>query len=294
MTFAAIRSGMISGFAGLALAILAPLGAQAAEEGEGHTPHYPLVKPTQQEWSFAGPFGHWDIAQLQRGLKIYKENCSACHSLEYVAFRNLEALGYTEEQVKAFAAEYTVTDGPNADGEMFERPAVPSDRFPSPFPNKEAAAAANNGAAPPDLSLIAKARAVERGFPWFVFDVFTLYAENGPDYLYGLLTGYTDPPAGYEVAEGAYYNPHFIAGTALAMSPPLSDGVVEFDDGTPSTVDQMARDVSAFLMWAAEPMLVERKALGFKVLLYLSILAALMYLVKKKVWAPIKGREQIA
>jgi len=294
MIFASIRSGLVSGLAAVLIATV-PFAANAAEaEGEGHTPHYPIKKPVQQEWSFAGPFGHWDIGQLQRGLKVYKEVCSACHSLEFVSFRNLEALGYSEEQVKALAAEYTVTDGPNADGEMFERPAVGTDRFPKPFPNKEAAAAANNGAAPPDLSLIAKARAVERGFPWFVFDVFTLYAENGPDYLYNLLVGYEDAPEGVEVPEGAYYNPHFIAGPALAMAAPLSDGVVTYDDGSPETLDQYARDVSAFLMWTAEPMLVERKALGFKVILYLVILAALMYLVKLKVWAPIKGRETIA
>ena len=136
------------------------------------------MKPTEENWSFAGPFGTYDKAQLQRGLKVYKEVCSACHSMNLVAFRTLEDLGYSEAQVKAFAAEYTVQDGPNADGEMFERPAIPSDHFPSPFPNVEAAAAANNGAAPPDLSLIAKARGVERGFPTFVFDIFTQYARG--------------------------------------------------------------------------------------------------------------------
>ena len=202
MNFATIRSGFAGAIAGLALALMLPLAAGAAEDGA--TPHYPLVKPRQQQWSFAGPFGRWDKGSLQRGLKVYKEVCAACHSLSLVPFRTLGELGYTEEQVKAFAAEYTVTDGPNIEADMFERPAIPSDRFPSPFPNDAAAAYANNGAAPPDLSLIAKARAVERGFPWFILDVFTMYAENGPDYLYSLMTGYQDPPAGVEVADGGY------------------------------------------------------------------------------------------
>ncbi|MEZ5801734.1 MAG: cytochrome c1 [Nitratireductor sp.] len=263
--------------------------AQAAEEGK--TPHYPLEHPKHAHWSFAGPFGHWDIAQLQRGLQIYKEVCSACHSMSLVSFRNLEELGYSPEQVKAFAADYTVTDGPNAEGDMFERPAVGSDKFPSPFPNTEAAAAANNGAAPPDFSLLAKARAPERGFPTFIFDIFTMYAENGPDYIYSLLTGYQDPPAGVEVPDTAHYNPYFIAGPALAMAPPLSDGVVTYEDGSPETVDQYAHDVAAFMMWAAEPKLVERKALGFKVMIFLSIFAILLYLSKKAVWAGLKERD---
>ncbi|MFZ1813594.1 MAG: cytochrome c1 [Rhizobiaceae bacterium] len=264
-------------------------GAQVASASEeGKTPHYPIEHPKHAHWSFAGPFGHWDIGQLQRGLKVYKEVCSACHGLRLVAFRNLEELGYNEEQVKAFAAEYTVTDGPNSDGEMFERPAVPADRFPSPFPNTEAAAAANNGAAPPDFSLIAKARAPERGFPTFVFDVFTLYAENGPDYIYSLMTGYQDAPAGMEVPEGAHYNPYFVGGPALAMAAPLSDGVVSYEDGTPETVDQYSKDIAAFTMWAAEPSLVERKAMGFRVMIFLVIFAMLLYFTKKSVWSALK------
>ncbi|MCB1423901.1 MAG: cytochrome c1 [Nitratireductor sp.] len=260
--------------------------AQAAEE-EGGTPHYPIEHPKHVHWSFGGPFGHWDIGQLQRGLKVYKEVCSACHSLNLVAFRNLEELGYSEEQVKAFASEYTVTDGPNAEGEMFERAAVPADRFPAPFPNEEAAAYANNGAAPPDFSLLAKARAPERGFPWFIFDVFTLYAENGPDYIYSLLTGYGDAPEGAGVPEGSHYNPYFVGGPTLAMAPPLSDEIVTYDDGSPETVDQYARDIAAFMMWAAEPSLVERKSLGFKVMAALLLLAILFYLSKKAVWSAL-------
>lgn len=278
---------IITGLAGLAVgAMIAFAPAQAAEE-EGGTPHYPIKHPKHVHWSFGGPFGHWDVGQLQRGLKVYKEVCSACHSLNLVAFRNLEALGYSEDQVKAFASEYTVTDGPNAEGEMFERAAVPADRFPAPFPNEEAAAYANNGAAPPDFSLLAKARAPERGFPWFIFDVFTLYAENGPDYIYSLMTGYEDAPEGEEVPEGAHYNPYFVGGPALAMASPLSDEIVTYDDGSPETVDQYARDVAAFMMWAAEPSLVERKSLGFKVMVALLLLAILFYLSKKAVWSAL-------
>ena len=171
---------------------------------------------------------------------------------------------------------------------MFDRPAVPSDRIPGPYENSAQAAAANNGAAPPDFSLLAKARAPERGFPTFVFDVFTLYAENGPDYIYSLLTGYKDAPEGTEISEGTYYNPYYIGGKALAMANPLSDGLVSYDDGSPETVDQYAKDISAFMMWAAEPTLIERKSMGFKVLIFLAILAFLMYRVKKSVFASQK------
>lgn len=266
-------------------------GAEAAEAGsagaEHATPHYPLKKPPHMSWSFAGPFGHWDLGQLQRGLKIYKEVCSACHSMNLVSFRNLTALGYSDAQVRALAAEYQVTDpAPNAQGEMFQRPGIPADRLPSPFPNPEAAAAALGGAHPPDLSLIAKARAVERGFPYFIFDIFTQYAEGGPDYIHGLLTGYGEtPPPHQAIAPGTHYNPYFISGPALAMAQPLTDGQVTFDDGAPQTVDQYARDVAAFLMWAAEPHLVARKATGFVVMIFLIGFAVMLYLVKKRVWA---------
>ncbi len=277
-----------------ALAILsAAIGvALAAGEEGGHNAaeptHFPIIKPAEQDWTFAGPFGYYDKAQLQRGLKVYKEVCSACHSMQRVAFRTLEAHGYSEEQVKAFAAEYEVQDGPNADGEMFTRKAVPSDYFPSPFPNVEAAAAANNGAAPPDFSLIAKARAVERGFPTFVVDIFTQYAQGGPDYIYALLTGYNqEPPAGMEIAEGTHYNPYFISGKSIAMAQPISDDQVTYDDGSPQTVDQYARDVSAFLMWTAEPHLEERKSTGFKVMVFLLLFGALLYYVKGRIWADV-------
>lgn len=281
---------ILNGLAVAGFLLAGALGAATAQEehSEAEPTHFPIHKPEEQSWSFAGPFGTYDKAQLQRGLKIYKEVCSACHSMELVAFRTLEGLGYSEAQVKALAAEYETTDGPNADGEMFTRPALPSDYFPSPFPNKEAAAAANNGAAPPDFSLIAKARGVERGFPLFVFDIFTQYAEGGPDYIHALLTGYEEEaPAGMEIAEGTYYNPYFIAGKSLAMAPPLSDGQVTYDDGSPETVDQYARDVSAFLMWAAEPHLEARKQTGFSVMAFMILFTGLVYLTKRKVWAGV-------
>lgn len=278
-------SKALAGALGLGFAVMIGLGAANAAE-EGATPHYPLKHPKHVHWSFAGPFGHWDIGQLQRGFKVYREVCSSCHSLDLVAFRNLEALGYSEAQVKAIAAEYEITDGPNADGEMFERPGVPADRFPGPYANQNEAAALNNGAAPPDFSLLAKARAPERGFPTFVFDIFTAYAENGPDYIYSLLTGYEDAPEGVDVGE-SHYNPYFIGGNALAMANPLSDDIVDYDDGSPQTLDQYAKDVSAFMMWAAEPHLVERKSLGFKVMIFLLLFAGLLYLTKKKIWSAL-------
>lgn len=281
---------ILTGVAAMGVALAGVLGAAQAQEGHAaaEPTHFPIHKPHEMDWSFAGPFGTYDKAQLQRGLKVYKEVCAACHSMELVAFRSLEALGYSEAQVKALAAEYTVKDGPNADGEMFDRPGIPSDHFPSPFPNAEAAAAANNGAAPPDFSLIAKARGVERGFPTFIFDIFTLYAENGPDYIHALLTGYNEtPPEGMTIAEGTYYNPYFIAGKSLAMPPPLGDDQVTYDDGSPQTIDQYSRDVSAFLMWAAEPHLEERKQMGFRVMSFLLLFAGLLYLTKRKVWSQV-------
>ena len=269
-------------------AMIGATPALAAEEAAGGTPHYPIHHPKEVEWSFAGPFGTYDKAQLQRGLKVYTEVCSACHSMHLVPFRNLSELGYSEEQVKSYAATHETEDGPNADGEMFTRASVPSDYFPSPFPNVEAAAAANNGAAPPDMSLLAKARYVERGFPQFIFDIFTTYQESGPNYIYSLLTGYEEAPAGVVVPEGAHYNPYFIAGPALAMAQPIDDGQVTYDDGSPETLDQYAKDVSAFLMWAAEPHLEVRKHTGFKVMIFLLIFSALLYLTKKAVYSRIE------
>lgn len=281
---------LFCGLAALGLAISGALGVAGAAEGEvaAEPTHFPIHHPKQERWSFAGPFGTYDLAQLQRGLKVYKEVCAACHSMSMVPFRALEGLGYNEAQLKTLAAEYTVQDGPNDAGEMFERPAIPSDHFPSPFPNEQAAAASNNGAAPPDFSLIAKARGVTRGFPTFVFDIFTQYAEGGPDYIHSLLTGYDEePPAGMEVAEGTYYNPYFINGKSLAMAKPLSDDQVTYEDGSPQTVDQYATDVSAFLMYVAEPHLEDRKKTGFRVMIFLILFGALVYITKRKVWSGV-------
>ncbi len=283
---------LVSSILSLAVALGLGMGVAHAEEGlkaevehaiaQGH---YPILKPKSESWSFAGPFGHYDKGQLQRGLKIYTEVCSACHSMNLVSFRTLGELGYSDAQVKAFAANYEVDADPNADGEVLKRKAVPSDHFPSPYPNQEAAAAANGGAAPPDMSLLAKARGIERGFPTFIFDIFTQYQEGGPDYIHALLTGFQDPPEGVEVPEGTHFNPYFNAAISLKMAAPLSDGQVTYDDGTPQTVDQYSRDISAFLMWAAEPHLEERKRTGFMVMVFLLMLTGLVYLTKKSIYA---------
>jgi ubiquinol-cytochrome c reductase cytochrome b/c1 subunit len=256
-------------------------GAQNARAEEQQT-------PPSQSWSFAGPFGKFDRGSMQRGLKVYKEVCSACHALSYIAFRNLAddgGPGYSSAQVAALAAEYKIKDGPNDQGDMFDRPGRPADYFPSPFANEQAARAANGGALPPDLSLITKARSYERGFPKFVFDFFSQFQEQGPNYVVGILTGFEEaPPAGVTLPEGSYYNKYF-PGHAIKMPKPLSDGQVTFDDGSPATVAQYAKDVTTFLMWAAEPHMESRKKLGMEVFIFLILLTGLLYFTKKKVWA---------
>ena len=240
--------------------------------------------PPRQKWSFSGPFGHFDKGQLQRGLKVYREVCAVCHGMKYVAFRDLEALGYSEGQVKAIAAEYKIPDGPNDQGEMFEREGRPADYFPTPWPNENAARARYNGV-PPDMSVLAKARGYERGFPWFIFDMFTQFQEHGVDYIHALMIGYKDkPPAGVTLPQGSFYNEYF-PGHAIAMPPPLSDKRIDYTDGSPTTVDQLAKDVSAFMMWAAEPHMEARKRIGFQVMIFLIVLSGLLYFTKKKVWA---------
>ena len=219
-------------------------------------------------FSFDGIFGTFDRASAQRGLQVYKEVCSACHGMRLLSYRNLRELGLSEEQVAQIAAQFQVMDGPNDEGEMFERNARPSDRFRSPFPNQQAARAANNGAYPPDLSVIVKAR------------------PGGADYIYALLTGYEDPPADVTMMEGMNYNRYF-PGHQIAMVAPLNPDQVEFADGTPATVEQMARDVTTFLAWAAEPELEQRRAMGFKVIIFLTILGGLAYAVKRKVWSDV-------
>jgi ubiquinol-cytochrome c reductase cytochrome b/c1 subunit len=244
--------------------------------------------PPSQNWSFAGPLGTFDRGSLQRGLKVYKEVCSACHSLNYIAFRNLADAGgpgYSVAQAAAFASDYKIKDGPNDQGDMFERPGRSADYFPAPFANEQAARAANGGAAPPDLSLITKARSYPRGFPQFIFDFFTQFQEQGPNYVDGLLQGYEEKaPAGFALPEGSYYNKYF-PGHAIKMPKPLSDGQVTFDDGSPATVAQYAKDVTTFLMWTAEPHMEARKRLGLQVFVFLILFAGLMYFTKKKVWA---------
>jgi ubiquinol-cytochrome c reductase cytochrome c1 subunit len=280
-------------FVAVAAAAFVALSTPACAQEEGHEQpsHFPLLKPQLQRWTFAGPFGKFDPAQLQRGYQVYKEVCAACHSMELLSFRNLAEEGgphFSEAEARALAAEYQITAGPDENGDMFERPGVLSDRFPSPFPNAEAAAAANGGAAPPDLSLIAKARGVGQGIHWTILDFFSQYQEAGVDYLHALLTGYdVEPTANIEVPEGTHYNPYFVSGVSLKMPPPLSDGLVTYADGSPETVDQYARDVSAFLMWGAEPHLVDRKRLGFMTLVFLGVFAVLMYLTKQRVWSKV-------
>ena len=254
-------------------------GVALAEEG---------AKPAKGiNFSFEGPFGKFDRAQLQRGYKVYKEVCSNCHSMKLMSFRNLAdkgGPGFTEEQVKALAATFKVPASPNSAGEIVDRDGQPSDRFPSPYANTEAAVAAN-GAAPPDLSLITKAREGWHGTFNQLWN-----GIGGPQYVYSLLTGYEEPSAemAKEKPDGKYYNPYFQAGPFISMPPPLADGLVTFDDGSPNTVDDMAKDVAAFLSWTAEPKMEERKQTGFEVMIYLAVLAGLMYFVKKKTWANVE------
>ncbi|MGO1118743.1 cytochrome c1 [Rhodovibrionaceae bacterium A322] len=224
----------------------------------------------QQKWSFSGIFGTYDRDSLQRGYQVYSEVCSGCHSLNYVAYRNLMDLGYNADEVKAIAAEFEVEDGPDDEGEMFTRPALPSDYFVAPFANENAAKASNGGAYPPDLSLMAKARA------------------DGANYIYALMTGYLDeaPAGAKEVPEGMYYNAYF-PGHNIAMAPPLGEDAVEYADGTAATTSQMAHDVTEFLMWAAEPNLDQRHSTGLAVLIFLTVFTALLYAVKRKVWSKL-------
>jgi ubiquinol-cytochrome c reductase cytochrome c1 subunit len=226
-------------------------------------------------------FGRYDTAQLQRGFQVYREVCSNCHSMKLVAFRNLEDIGYSEGQVKALAETYQIEDGPNDKGEMYKRPGRLADYFPSPFPNEEAAAAAY-GKAPPDMSDLAKARGWERGFPLFLVDFFTQAEEaEGPTYIHAVLNGYTKP-------SDPKYN-IYLPNHKIAMPKPLSDGQVEYTDGSPQTLDQYSRDVAAFLMWTAEPKLEERKAMGLRVMIFLIVFATLLFFVKKRIWARVGG-----
>jgi ubiquinol-cytochrome c reductase cytochrome b/c1 subunit len=270
----------------VALLALPGLRPAAAQEHEHDAP-----QPPQLKWSFAGPFGKFDRGQLQRGFKIYREVCANCHGLSMIAFRNLADPGgpeFSVAQAQSVAAEYKIKDGPNDQGEMFDRPGRLADYFPPPFPNEQMARLSNGGVLPPDMSVLAKARTYERGFPRFVVDMFTQYQEQGVDYIAALLKGYEKPPAGMQMAPGMQYNMYF-PGHGIGMPPPISDGQVTFDDGSPATLDQYSRDISAFLMWTAEPHMEDRKRIGFQVMAFLLVFASLLYFTKKRVWADVKA-----
>ena len=229
----------------------------------------------KNDWSFEGIFGTFDRSSLQRGYQVYQEVCSGCHSIQHLSYRNLSEKGGPEfslDEAKAIAAQFEVTDGPNDDGEMFTRPRRLSDKFVNPFPNIQAATAANGGAYPPDMSVLVKAR------------------KGGADYIYSLLLGYEEVPAGYELDDGVYYN-KYIPGNKIMMSKPLSEGAVEYSDGTQATETQMAKDVVTFLTWAAEPNLEARHKMGFKVFIFLIILLTLVYFSKQKVWSRLDSKK---
>ena len=225
------------------------------------------------DWSFKGPFGKFDRASLQRGYQVYNEVCASCHSLKYVSYRNLSEKGgpeFSVAQAKAIAASFEVTDGPNADGEMFQRPGKLSDKFVMPYENVKAAEAANGGAYPPDMSVLVKARG------------------GGVDYIYSLLQGYEEAPSGMILDDGVHYN-KYMYGNKIKMSAPLSDGIIEYSDGTNPSVEQMSKDVTTFLMWAAEPSLEARHQMGFKAIVYLIILTTLVYFSMKRIWSRVKS-----
>jgi len=231
------------------------------------------TKLLKTDWSFKGLFGKFDRGSLQRGYQVYTEVCASCHSMKYLSYRNLGEKGgpeFSEAEVKAIAASFEVIDGPNADGEMFERSGKPSDKFVMPYDNVKAAQAANGGAYPPDMSVLVKARG------------------GGVDYIYSLLQGYEETPSGMTLDEGVHYN-KYMYGNKIRMAAPLSDGIVEYGDGTEATVEQMSKDVTTFLMWAAEPHLESRHQMGFKAIVYLIILTILVYFSMKKIWSRVES-----
>ena len=245
----------------LAVAVVAGLAASPAYAAGGH-------EPEKQDWSFNGVLGSFDKPALRRGYQVYTEVCSFCHGVEFIAFRNLTEIGLTEDEAKAAAEVAQIEDGPDENGLMYMRAGRLSDRLPSPFPNENAARASNGGALPPDLSLITKAR------------------RFGPDYLFALLTGYEEPPEDVEIAPGMNYNP-FFSGEQIAMFSPLYDDAVFYEDGTPATVEQMAEDITQFLMWTAEPKLENRKRMGLGTMIFLVLLTGMFIAVKRQVWADV-------
>ena len=285
--------GMIAAaFAGLAMIASPALAADGGHDAAAPAAHeHPT--PPRQDWSFAGFFGKYDRGQLQRGFQVYREVCSACHGANLLAFRNLGDPGgpeFSEAQVKALAEQYKVKDGPDDSGKMFDRPARPSDKWPWNFQNANEARAANGGGLPPDMSVLAKARTYHRPFPFFVFDAIPglSYQEHGVDYIVALMKGYEDnAPKGEKLDAGQNWNNYF-PGNKIMMPKPLQDGQVSYTDGTPGTLDNYAKDVSAFLMWVAEPKLEQRKKTGFRAIIFLMILSGLLYATKKRVWANVK------
>ena len=235
------------------------INASAGEKAE-------LIK---QNWPFDGFFGRFDQSSIQRGFQVYREVCAGCHGIKYIAYRDLANVGFTTDEIKSIASEYEIIDGPNDEGEMFDRLAKPSDKFVGPYLNDKEARVANNGAYPPDLSLITKARA------------------GGADYLYNLLNGYKDPPENLEISDGMYFNTIY-PGNQIAMPMPIVDEIVEYEDETPATQDQIIRDVTSFLVWTAEPELEERKVLGIRVLIFLIIITLMLLAVKRKVWKDVE------
>jgi cytochrome c1 len=277
--------------AGLVAALVVVPAVAVAEES-GH----PEI--ARQVWPFSGFTGQFDKAQLQRGFQVYKDVCASCHGLKRVAFRNLVQPGgpeFPEASVKALAAEWPnkITDGPNDEGKMFERPPRLADPILGPYKNDQEARASQNGALPPDLSLITRARGVERNPPWYIHpflmlgDILNSYQEGGADYLYAVLTGFSEPPANFHLVDGKYYNKAF-PGHQISMPPPLSADSVAYQDGTPTTVENYARDVTAFLSWTADPSFDQRKRIGWQVILYLIVTTILLYIGKKRIWSAIK------
>lgn len=257
-------SRLVGKLAGAAIAAAIAVSGVSVAQAAGD-----YEKPLDMQWSWEGPFGTFDRASLQRGFQVYKEVCAACHGLKYLKYRNLGdegGPGFSEAEVKAIAAAYQVQDGPNDEGDMFERPAQPKDAFKAPFENEQLGRLANNGAYPPDLSLMTKAR------------------DGGADYTYSLMLGYEDAPADMQMQPGMNYNKYF-SGHQIAMAQPLYPDSVEYADGTEATVDQMAKDVTTFLHWAAEPKLEARKSTGFMVMTFLVILAGLLYFTQRKIWS---------
>jgi ubiquinol-cytochrome c reductase cytochrome c1 subunit len=281
-----------AGLAALLIGVALAAGSGPALAAEtGH------VTIPRQKWTFGGFRGHYDDAQLQRGFRVYMEVCARCHGLSRIHFRNLSQAGgpgFPEAAVKSLAATFQYDDAPNDQGKILKRPGILTDRLPSPYKNEQEARYAQNGALPPDLSLIAKARAAEADTPFYrvpdkmLTDIATGYQEGGPDYIYSFLTGYADPPSDFKMGDFMNYNKTF-PGHQTAMPNPFlgGDGLVKYDDGTPATVDNYVRDVTAFLAWAADPTLEERKRMGWLVMFYLVITAVLFGLAKRRIWRKV-------